>query len=215
MEEYTKEYMHFLNHSKTERECADTVVNLVEKEGFTDLAALVRDKKKLKAGDKVYATWMNKAVILCRIGEKPMEEGMNIVASHIDSPRLDIKPNPLYENTGVAYLDTHYYGGIKKYQWVTLPLAIHGVVVKKDGITEEICIGEDKDDLYYLHLSGYLFFSYSSSFPSYSFSFLKEMLYTKLITRMITIPARIWIIATALARPNWVLGLVMASSRIM
>ena len=75
-----------------------------------------------------------------------MEEGMNIVASHIDSPRLDIKPNPLYENTGVAYLDTHYYGGIKKYQWVTLPLAIHGVVVKKDGITEEICIGEDKDD---------------------------------------------------------------------
>lgn len=92
MEEYTKEYMHFLNHSKTERECADTVVNLVEKEGFTDLAALVRDKKKLKAGDKVYATWMNKAVILCRIGEKPMEEGMNIVASHIDSPRLDIKP---------------------------------------------------------------------------------------------------------------------------
>lgn len=146
MEEYTKEYMHFLNHSKTERECADTVVNLVEKEGFTDLAALVRDKKKLKAGDKVYATWMNKAVILCRIGEKPMEEGMNIVASHIDSPRLDIKPNPLYENTGVAYLDTHYYGGIKKYQWVTLPLAIHGVVVKKDGITEEICIGEDKDD---------------------------------------------------------------------
>jgi len=146
MEEYTKEYMHFLNHSKTERECADTVVNLVEKEGFKDLAALVRDKKKLKAGDKVYATWMNKAVILCRIGEKPMEEGMNIVASHIDSPRLDIKPNPLYENTGVAYLDTHYYGGIKKYQWVTLPLAIHGVVVKKDGITEEICIGEDKDD---------------------------------------------------------------------
>ena len=113
-----------MNHSKTEREGADTVVNLVEKEGFTDLAALVRDKKKLKAGDKVYATWMNKAVILCRIGEKPMEEGMNIVASHIDSPRLDIKPNPLYENTGVAYMDTHYYGRIKKYQWVTLPLAI-------------------------------------------------------------------------------------------
>lgn len=146
MEEYAKEYMHFLNHAKTERECADTVVNWVEKEGFEDLAVITRDKRKLKAGDKVYATWMNKAVILCRIGEKPMEEGMNILASHIDSPRLDVKPNPLYENKGIAYLDTHYYGGIKKYQWVTLPLAIHGVVIKKDGTTEEICIGEDKDD---------------------------------------------------------------------
>ena len=146
MEEYTKEYMHFLNHSKTERECADTVVNLVEKEGFTDLAALVRDKPTFNSRAQVYATWMNKAVILCIIGEKPMEEGMNIVASHIDSPRLDIKPNPLYENTGVAYLDTHYYGGIKKYQWVTLPLALHGVIAKKDGTTVQVSIGEKEDD---------------------------------------------------------------------
>lgn len=107
MEEYTKEYMHFLNHSKTERECADTVVNLVEKEGFTDLAALVRDKKKLKAGDKVYATWMNKAVF-CAESARSLWKRVEYRSFHIDSPRLDIKPNPLYENTGVAYLDTHY-----------------------------------------------------------------------------------------------------------
>lgn len=146
MEHYAKEYMHFLNKSKTERECCDTVVNMVEKEGFEDLAKLIKEQKKLKEGDKVYATWMNKAVILLRIGSEPMEQGMNMIVSHIDSPRIDVKPNPLYENDGVAYLDTHYYGGIKKYQWVTIPLAIHGVVIKKDGTTIEVCIGEDKDD---------------------------------------------------------------------
>ena len=146
MEYYTKDYMHFLNKSKIERECCDTVVNMVEKEGFTDLAKLIKEQKKLTEGDKIYATWMNKAVILMRIGKGPMEQGMNMIVSHIDSPRIDVKPNPLYENEGVAYLDTHYYGGIKKYQWVTIPLAIHGVVIKKDGTTVEVCLGEDKDD---------------------------------------------------------------------
>lgn len=146
LEDYAKEYMHFLNHAKTERECCDTVVNMVEKEGFEDLAKLIKEQKKLKEGDKVYATWMNKAVILMQIGKEPMEQGMNMVVSHIDSPRLDVKPDPLYEKEGVAYLDTHYYGGIKKYQWVTIPLAIHGVVIKKDGTTIEVCLGEDKDE---------------------------------------------------------------------
>ena len=145
LEDYAKEYMHFLNHAKTERECCDTVVNMVEKEGFEDLAKLIKEQKKLKEGDKVYATWMNKAVILKQIGKKPMEQAKKIV-SHIDSPRLDVKPDPLYEKEGVAYLDTHYYGGIKKYQWVTIPLAIHGVVIKKDGTTIEVCLGEDKDE---------------------------------------------------------------------
>lgn len=146
LEDYVKDYMHFLNHAKTERECCDTVVNMVEKEGFEDLAKLIKEQKKLKEGDMVYATWMNKAVILMRIGSEPMEFGMNMIVSHIDSPRLDVKPNPLYEKEGVAYLDTHYYGGIKKYQWVTIPLAIHGVVIKKDGTTTEVCLGEDKDE---------------------------------------------------------------------
>ena len=146
MEHYTKEYMHFLNKAKTERECCDTVVNMIEKEGFEDLAKLIKEQKKLKAGDKVYATWMNKAVILLCIGDEPMEQGMNMIVSHIDSPRIDVKPNPLYESDGMAYLDTHYYGGIKKYQWVTIPLAIHGVVIKKDGTTVEVCLGEDKDE---------------------------------------------------------------------
>lgn len=146
MNNYVKDYMHFLNKSKTERECVDTVVNIVEKEGFEDLSTLIKNQKKLKTGDKVYATGMNKSMILLRIGEDSITSGMNMLASHIDSPRLDVKPNPLYENMGVAYLDTHYYGGIKKYQWVTIPLAIHGVVIKKDGTTIEVNLGEDKDD---------------------------------------------------------------------
>lgn len=146
MESYSKAYMKFLNASKTERECVDAVVNMVEEEGFVDVAKLIRDGKKVKAGDKLYATCMNKAMILFRIGEEPMQNGMNMIASHIDSPRLDLKPNPLYENEGIAYLDTHYYGGVKKYQWVTLPLAMHGVVMKKDGTTVEVCIGEGNDE---------------------------------------------------------------------
>ena len=106
----------------------------------------MKEGKKLSAGDKVYAVWMNKTVVMFQIGTKPMTEGLNILGAHIDSPRLDIKQNPLYEDSDFALLDTHYYGGIKKYQWVTLPLALHGVVAKKDGSIVEINIGENEDD---------------------------------------------------------------------
>lgn len=144
VDRFAKGYMEFLNNGKTERECVDRIVNRIEEAGYTELSKI--GKKKLKAGDKVYATWMNKTLVMFQIGKKPLQEGLNILGAHIDSPRLDVKQNPLYEDNGIAYLDTHYYGGIKKYQWVTLPLAIHGVVVKKDGTTVELAIGEDEDD---------------------------------------------------------------------
>ena len=141
-----KDYMDFLDNGKTERECVDTIVNQIEAAGYRELPELIKEGKKLSAGDKVYAVWMNKAVVMFQIGTKPMTEGLNILGAHIDSPRLDIKQNPLYEDSDFALLDTHYYGGIKKYQWVTLPLALHGVVAKKDGSIVEINIGENEDD---------------------------------------------------------------------
>ena len=143
---FGKEYMSFLDHGKTERECTDLVVNMIEKEGYIELNQAIKEGRKLTRGDKVYAVCMNKSVVMFQIGSRSMTEGMNILGAHIDSPRLDVKQNPLYEDGGVAYLDTHYYGGVKKYQWVTLPLAIHGVVVKKDGTTVEINVGEDEND---------------------------------------------------------------------
>ncbi|MCR4650763.1 MAG: aminopeptidase [Lachnospiraceae bacterium] len=143
---FAKDYIDFISRGKTERECVDLAVNLLEENGYEELNRLIKEGRTLKAGDKVYATQMNKSVVAFTIGQKPMEEGLNILGAHIDSPRMDVKQNPLYEADGIAYLDTHYYGGIKKYQWVTLPLAIHGVVVKKDGTTVEINIGEDPDD---------------------------------------------------------------------
>ena len=143
---FAREYMDFLDNGKTERECIDQIVNTVEAAGYQELEALVKAGKKLKAGDKVYAVWMNKSIVLLQIGKKPLAEGINILGAHIDSPRLDVKQNPLYEDGGFAYLDTHYYGGVKKYQWVTIPLAIHGVVVKKDGSTVEVNVGENGDD---------------------------------------------------------------------
>ncbi len=143
---FADEYRNFLDEGKTERECVDYIVNAAEKNGYRELQDLIRKGGKLKKGDKVYAVWMNKSVVMFRIGERPMAEGMNILGAHIDSPRLDVKQNPLYEEGGFAYLDTHYYGGVKKYQWVTLPLALHGVMVKKDGTTVEIHIGENEDD---------------------------------------------------------------------
>lgn len=146
LETLNSQYREFLSTCKTERECVDYIVNTVEKEGYKELSDLVKKGQKLKKGDKVYAVWMNKSIVLFHIGEKPMAEGMNILGAHIDSPRLDVKQNPLYEDGGFAYLDTHYYGGVKKYQWVTIPLAIHGVVVKKDGTTVEINVGENEDD---------------------------------------------------------------------
>ncbi len=146
LEKLNAKYREFLNHGKTERECIDTIVNTIEKEGYRELGVLEREGKKLEAGDKVYSVWMNKSIAMFQIGKKPMAEGMNILGAHIDSPRLDIKQNPLYEDGGFAYLDTHYYGGVKKYQWVTIPLALHGVIVKKDGTTVEVNIGENEED---------------------------------------------------------------------
>lgn len=143
---FADEYRNFLDEGKTERECVDYIVNAAEKAGYRELQTVMKKGDSLKKGDKVYAVWMNKSVVLFRIGEKPMAEGMNILGAHIDSPRLDVKQNPLYEEGGFAYLDTHYYGGVKKYQWVTLPLALHGVMVKKDGTTVEINIGENEED---------------------------------------------------------------------
>lgn len=146
VDEFAKEYMQFLDMGKTERECVDTIVNTIEKDGYKELQEIMKEKGKLKKGDKVYAVCMNKAIAMFRIGEKPMEEGMNILGAHIDSPRLDVKQNPLYEEGGFAYLDTHYYGGVKKYQWVTIPLALHGIIVKKDGTVIELAVGENEDD---------------------------------------------------------------------
>lgn len=143
---FAKEYMSFLDNGKTERECIDQIVNMIEKDGYKELEALISSGAQLKTGDKVYSAWMNKSIVMFRIGNKKMAEGINILGAHIDSPRLDIKQNPLYEDGGFAYLDTHYYGGVKKYQWVALPLALHGVIVKKDGTTVEVNVGENEDD---------------------------------------------------------------------
>lgn len=146
LEKLSAGYRSFLDNGKTERECIDTIVNMIEEAGYMELDKAAASGKKLKKGDKVYSVWMNKSIAIYRLGEKPLTEGMNILGAHIDSPRMDVKQNPLYEEGGFAYLDTHYYGGVKKYQWVTLPLAIHGVIVKKDGTTVELAVGEDEDD---------------------------------------------------------------------
>ncbi len=144
--QFADDYRIFLNEGKTERECVSTIVNRIEEEGYVELAKAIEKNKKLKPGDKVYAVNMEKSIVLYHIGTEPIEKGMNILGAHIDSPRLDVKQNPLYEDGDLAYLDTHYYGGIKKYQWVAIPLAIHGVVVKKDGTTVIINVGEEEDD---------------------------------------------------------------------
>lgn len=141
-----KKYIDFLSAGKTERECTKEIIRQAKEKGYRDLEDIIANGEKISTGDKVYAVCMKKAVAMFHIGKHPLEQGMNILGAHIDSPRMDVKQNPLYEEGDMAYLDTHYYGGIKKYQWVTLPLAIHGVVVKKDGSTQEICIGEKEDD---------------------------------------------------------------------
>ncbi len=146
LERLCDNYRDFLSNCKTERECVKEIVSQAEKAGYVDLKTVIDNKQFLQPGDKVYAVGMKKTVVLFNIGTDALEQGMNILGAHIDSPRLDIKQNPLYEDGGLAYLDTHYYGGIKKYQWVTVPLAIHGVVAKKDGSIVEIAIGEDDSD---------------------------------------------------------------------
>lgn len=160
LEALSKEYMEFLDNGKTERECIDTIVNTVEKAGYVELQKAIAEGKKLQKGDKVYSVWMNKAIVMYQMGTKSLAEGLNILGAHIDSPRIDVKQNPMFEDGGFAYMDTHYYGGVKKYQWVTLPLALHGVIVKKDGTTVEVNIGEEEDDPVFfisdllIHLSG-------------------------------------------------------------
>ena len=136
-----KRYRAFLDNGKTERECIKEIISLAEAKGYRN----IEDTNTLKAGDKVYYVQYAKSIALFRIGEEPIEKGMNILGAHIDSPRLDVKMHPVYESDNIVYLDTHYYGGIKKYQWVTMPLAIHGVVIKKDGTKKEICLGEDDE----------------------------------------------------------------------
>jgi len=160
LEKLCADYMQFLSDCKTERECVKDIVQRAKLAGYKSLEEVMEQKKRLKSGDKVYAVCMQKAIALFCIGTEPMEKGLNILGAHIDSPRLDVKQNPLYEDGDMAYLDTHYYGGIKKYQWVTLPLAIHGVVVKKDGSSVQIHVGEKEEDPVFcvsdllIHLAG-------------------------------------------------------------
>ena len=139
-------YKAFLDKGKTERECVAEAVRLAEAAGYMPLETALRCRRRMVPGDKIYAVCMNKALALFQLGEEPLENGMNILGAHIDSPRVDVKQNPLYESDGQAYLDTHYYGGIKKYQWVAQPMAIHGVLVKKDGTAADVVIGEDESD---------------------------------------------------------------------
>ena len=144
LEALAKRYRRFLDTGKTERECTREAARQAEVAGYVNIEDVLSGNVAMQ--DKLYAVWMDKTIALFQLGKQPLEQGMQIVAAHIDSPRLDLKQHPLYEEAGMAYFDTHYYGGIKKYQWVTLPLAIHGVVMKKDGTTIELKIGENDDD---------------------------------------------------------------------
>jgi len=155
LDQINDRYKVCLDEGKTERECIRLTVKEIEKQGYRNLNDI---KGSLKTGDKVYAVCMGKSIAMFRIGKEPLENG--ILGAHIDSPRIDVKQNPLYENEELAYLDTHYYGGIKKYQWVTLPLALHGVIVKTDGTVQEVSIGEKEEDPVFvvtdllIHLAG-------------------------------------------------------------
>ena len=157
LDQINDRYKVCLDEGKTERECIRLTVKEIQKQGYRNLNDI---QGSLKTGDKVYAVCMGKSIAMFRIGKEPLENGMNILGAHIDSPRIDVKQNPLYENEELAYLDTHYYGGIKKYQWVTLPLALHGVIVKTDGTVQEVSIGEKEEDPVFvvtdllIHLAG-------------------------------------------------------------
>ncbi len=146
LEAVNEKYKKCLDEGKTERECVTLSIKMAEKAGYKNIKDVIAEGKELKAGDKVYAACMKKSLALFQIGKEPISHGMNILGAHIDSPRIDVKRNPLYETDGFAYLDTHYYAGIKKYQWVTTQLSLHGVVAKKDGSVVEVNIGEDPTD---------------------------------------------------------------------
>lgn len=158
--EFAEEYRKFISACKTERECVRTFVERAEAAGYLDIKKVIAEGIKLESGARVYADNNGKALAMFIVGKKPMEEGMRILGAHVDSPRMDLKQNPLYEDTGLAMLDTHYYGGVKKYQWVTLPLALHGVVAKKDGSVVEVNIGDKPGDPVFgvsdllIHLAG-------------------------------------------------------------
>ena len=143
---FAEKYKEFISNCKTERECVTELIAQAKAAGFENFKEVIASGKPVKAGDKLYAENMGKLLALFVIGEQPLEQGMNILGAHIDSPRLDLKQVPLYEDTELALLDTHYYGGVKKYQWVALPLALHGVIVKKDGAKVVVNIGEKEDD---------------------------------------------------------------------
>ena len=144
--ELAERYKKFISDCKTERECVTEFIELAKQAGYLDINEVISEGKKLKPGDKVYANNRGKNLALYVIGKEPFEKGLKILGAHIDSPRMDLKQNPLYEDTDLALLETHYYGGIKKYQWVTIPLAIHGVIVKKSGEVIDVVIGEDESD---------------------------------------------------------------------
>ena len=146
IEEISKKYIDFLSNNKIERECTEEIIKRAKAKGFRDLDECIKNKTTLFPGDKLYVNNRNKSVALFVLGTENIENGMNILGAHIDSPRLDLKANPLYEDTELAYFDTHYYGGIKKYQWVTIPLALHGVIVKKDGTKIKVVVGENEND---------------------------------------------------------------------
>lgn len=140
------EYVKFLDNGKTERECVAQTVEMAKAKGYRDLNTVIANGEKLNPGDCVYSDFMGKALMLFKIGKQPIFKGLNIVGAHIDSPRIDLKQNPLYEDTDFAYLDTHYYGGIKKYQWLTIPLALHGVIALKDGTCVDVKVGDEEGD---------------------------------------------------------------------
>lgn len=144
--DFCEGYKNYLSVGKTERECIHEAIRLAEEKGYRNLADIIKNNEEIKAGDKVYANNKDKTLALYLIGNDSIENGMRIIGSHVDSPRIDLKQNPLYEDGNLALMDTHYYGGVKKYQWVTLPLALHGVVVKKDGTKINVVIGEDDND---------------------------------------------------------------------
>ena len=160
LEQLASEYIDFISDNKTERECAAAAIALAEERGYRPLDEAVREGRALRAGDKVWAQAHGKALILAHLGSAPLAEGFNILGAHLDSPRLDLKQNPFSESNGLAHLDTHYYGGIKNYQWVTLPLALHGVIAKTDGTVVEVNVGEDAGDPVFcvtdllIHLAG-------------------------------------------------------------
>ena len=158
--QFAEKYRKFISECKTERECTAQMERIAVQNGFLDLKKLIGSPQTLKPGDKVYAVNKGKTLAMYIIGKQPIENGMNILGAHIDSPRLDLKQNPLYEDTEMAMLDTHYYGGVKKYQWVAIPLALHGVFVKKDGTVIQVSVGDKPGDPVFgvsdllIHLAG-------------------------------------------------------------